>query len=294
MKLSNQELNQKLIDLSRKERVLVNEILDHLKEVQKRRLYAKLAYSSLFEYCVKELKMSEGSAGRKIAAMRMITEVPEMEEKLKSGSMHLSTLSMAQRFFKHEPYTKPEKVKLLTSLAGKSKREVEKRLCTLSPKMAKRTDVRQISEEHTRMSITLNKEQKAILDRLKELKGMREEDLLDWMLERCLKQVDPLKKKPRKTKAKPKARHIPMALKKALYERDGGRCQFKVNGKQCHSRHGLQVDHKKPYALGGRTELENLRLLCPEHNRLMAIRVFGENKMARHLSNSPGKCGEAD
>jgi len=45
----------------------------------------------------------------------------------------------------------------------------------------------------------------------------------------------------------------------------------------------LQVDPIRPLALGGKTELKNLRMLCPAHNQLMAIRVLGRNKLAKYI-----------
>src|SRR4051812_35745047 len=41
--------------------------------------------------------------------------------------------------------------------------------------------------------------------------------------------------------------------------------------------------HIRPHALGGPNTRENLRLLCPAHNQLAAIQVFGAAKMARFI-----------
>ncbi|MCC6653163.1 MAG: HNH endonuclease, partial [Candidatus Eisenbacteria bacterium] len=49
----------------------------------------------------------------------------------------------------------------------------------------------------------------------------------------------------------------------------------------CGSRRKLEVDHKVPFALGGATTLENLRLFCRAHNRFEAERVFGKEHMQR-------------
>lgn len=46
-------------------------------------------------------------------------------------------------------------------------------------------------------------------------------------------------------------------------------CQFKdATGKQCNSRWHLQVDHIQPRWAGGGNEIENLQILCAQHNRL--------------------------
>ncbi|MGE3975943.1 MAG: HNH endonuclease [Bdellovibrionales bacterium] len=66
------------------------------------------------------------------------------------------------------------------------------------------------------------------------------------------------------------ARYIPKAIKTTIIHRDQV-CQYKntQTGRICGSRHYLQFDHIKPLALGGKTELKNLRLLCSNHNKLM-------------------------
>jgi HNH endonuclease len=54
---------------------------------------------------------------------------------------------------------------------------------------------------------------------------------------------------------------IPSELRRAVFERDGGRCV------ECGSNFDLQYDHVLPVAHGGATTLENLQLLCADCNR---------------------------
>jgi hypothetical protein len=54
---------------------------------------------------------------------------------------------------------------------------------------------------------------------------------------------------------------IPTELRRAVFERDGGRCV------ECDSSFDIQYDHILPVAHGGATTLENLQLLCAECNR---------------------------
>ena len=67
------------------ERGLLISILEHLREIDRRRLFCDLGYNSLFEYAVKRLKYSEDQAGRRIAAMLLLKELPEIEEKIEDG-----------------------------------------------------------------------------------------------------------------------------------------------------------------------------------------------------------------
>jgi len=54
---------------------------------------------------------------------------------------------------------------------------------------------------------------------------------------------------------------IPTEVRRAVFERDGGRCV------ECGSNFDLQYDHLLPVAHGGATTLENLQLLCADCNR---------------------------
>jgi 5-methylcytosine-specific restriction endonuclease McrA len=54
---------------------------------------------------------------------------------------------------------------------------------------------------------------------------------------------------------------LPREVKRAVFERDGGKCV------QCGSSFDLQYDHVIPVALGGATTVGNLQLLCADCNR---------------------------
>ena len=72
-----------------------------------------------------------------------------------------------------------------------------------------------------------------------------------------------------------RSRYMPMAVRREVYERDGGRCTWEgVTGRRCEGR-DVEIDHVEAYALGGGHEVGNLRLLCRAHNQEMGRRVFG-------------------
>jgi hypothetical protein len=56
--LGSQELFARTETLVREERRISSEILWHLHEIERRRLFAELGFSSLFEYCTEQLKYS--------------------------------------------------------------------------------------------------------------------------------------------------------------------------------------------------------------------------------------------
>ncbi len=66
-------------------------------------------------------------------------------------------------------------------------------------------------------------------------------------------------------------RYIPAAIKREVYKRDKGTCSYRhLDGETCGSSWQVEVDHITPLALGGKTESANLRLLCRNHNQMVA------------------------
>jgi 5-methylcytosine-specific restriction endonuclease McrA len=82
-----------------------------------------------------------------------------------------------------------------------------------------------------------------------------------------------------------RSRYIPAELKRNVWKRAQGQCEYcdPLNQRRCDGRSYLQVDHVEAFALGGKSEAANLRLLCAAHNRLAAVQVFGEAKMSKYL-----------
>jgi len=75
-------------------------------------------------------------------------------------------------------------------------------------------------------------------------------------------------------------RHIPAAVRRAVWKRDGGRCTFVGDhGHRCEARRGLEFDHIDPVGRGGEPTIARVRLLCRAHNQLEAERVYGREFM---------------
>jgi 5-methylcytosine-specific restriction endonuclease McrA len=124
---------------------------------------------------------------------------------------------------------------------------------------------------------------------------------LDLILERAAKQRGivsrPRQGSPEHTPRTP--RSIPAAVKREVWVRDEGRCQWPTaDGGICGSTHRLQFDHVVPVARGGESTVRNLRLACAVHNDLAARQIFGDGWMDRFTrgarrSGADGSCGES-
>ena len=81
-------------------------------------------------------------------------------------------------------------------------------------------------------------------------------------------------------KQEARSRHIPEAIRDQVFVRDECRCTYvSPDGVRCTETTNLEVDHKKPFSLGGTHELPNLRLLCKAHNQLHAEKTLGKEFM---------------
>ena len=73
-----------------------------------------------------------------------------------------------------------------------------------------------------------------------------------------------------------RSRHIPAEVKRAVWQRDQGRCAFvSPNGGRCTEHGQLEFDHVRPHGDGGSATVDNVRLLCRRHNQYEAQQFFG-------------------
>jgi len=76
---------------------------------------------------------------------------------------------------------------------------------------------------------------------------------------------------------------IPAAVRRAVWERDGGRCSWPLDGGGCGgSTHRLELDHIHPWARDGEPTVANLRVVCRAHNTVAARQAFGAQCMNRY------------
>ena len=270
--------------LAGREREITTKILHHLKEIDKRKLYSDLGYSSLFSYCMKELGYSESAASRRIQACRMIQELPQVEAKIEEGILSLSNVSLLNQFFKeNDVTTNEEKIKVIEKVENMSSNECKKKLFDIGGKKPpiKKDKKQRVSEDKVRFSITLSDETSELLEKVKGLMNFKPS--LDQLIKKiaviAISQMEKEKFKLNKSKGShPIAvvnRVIPNSVKREVYKRDK-KCT------KCGSTHSLQYDHIKPYSMGGKATVENIRLLCFNCNQRARIKAGLQNKKGPH------------
>lgn len=263
--MSDQDLILKMKELATEDRNLQVLFLKHLKEVEVRKLFLEIGYSSLFEYVVKDLGYSESTAYRRIEAARLLNEEPEIEHKIKSGVISLNTAAQVQTYFKKIKRQSGVKVsisksELISELENKTSREVERHLLSMTPSsLIPNEKIRLITPDHVELKIILTEEQRLRLEQLKLLlshinPAMNYQELIDHVCKMALKQLDPSLKITKKNNstdelcdkkncniinddnacsASPKnnnfpklKRYIPSTLKSKIHQRDQGCCTY--------------------------------------------------------------------
>lgn len=73
----------------------------------------------------------------------------------------------------------------------------------------------------------------------------------------------------------PASRHIPAAVRRAVWKRDGGRCAFVGTAGRCRARAFLEFHHVRPFAAGGEATIDNIELRCRAHNAHESDLFFG-------------------
>ncbi|HEX9487103.1 MAG TPA: hypothetical protein VF976_08565, partial [Gemmatimonadales bacterium] len=112
------------------------------------------------------------------------------------------------------------------------------------------------------------------------------ENALDLLIEQVKKERFATGRKARQAPAEDadasSSRHIPDAIKREVFERDGGRCTFTdEHGRKCAETSALEFDHHDGFARTHLHRADRIRLLCRAHNQHAAEQMYGRAFMER-------------
>jgi hypothetical protein len=308
-RIANEILLSDLKIMVGKERELLRQVIEYLAEVETRKLHLEEGYSSMFSFCTEYLNYTPQEAQTRIQAMRLSKAVPEIKEQIQNGELSLSVAATVQSHIQRENKIKKckqeqllnlkDKRKIVEAVKGSSFRKAESILVEIFPHHAemKPERVKEISSSTMRLELNLSRE---VFDRLVKIKNLRKsqsfEELVAGLTELAEKKWDLTQKKTisvskikpiaapllltstvEQEKIKVGSRYIPIQVRRRIWKRDRGECQYKNqrSGHKCGSKFNLHIDHVRPFALDGGHSAENLRLLCAAHNGYRAGQTFG-------------------
>jgi len=126
--LSDSELLASTRHLVGKSNQLLAALLVHLAEVEARGVYRTRACSSLYTYCIYELRFSEDAAARRAGAAKLVKRFPALLDAVASGELHLTGLLMLG------PHLTPEnQIDVLARAKLRTKKELSKLIRALAP-----------------------------------------------------------------------------------------------------------------------------------------------------------------
>ena len=151
--MGNQELVAALSALLRRENDLLSDTLAHLAELDHRRLYLELGFTSMFAYCTDALRLCKSSAYRRIAAARLCRRFPELFARVAAGELQTSVLAALSRHV-----TPQNAAELFAACSRKSCDQVEELLASRFPRPDVPDSIRRLPtrDDRTRGAVTID------------------------------------------------------------------------------------------------------------------------------------------
>jgi hypothetical protein len=250
-----------------KEKEATVNLIECLREVDRRKLFLEYGCSSLFKFCLKELQLSEGAAQRRIEVMRLGRKIPELNEAIKNGEITLTNAAAVAT----ESKGKTNERELFEMAKNKTKNDFLETIYNETGKRDEKETYKRVSSTQEELTLTLDEEMKSLILELKALMahthphGNLKDILKELLKEKIEKLKAPSKKQTNEMKLHGRIT-IPRHIKTSLKKKANYRCE--IPG--CDSDHKLEIDHIIPISKNGTNEMENLRVVCRNHN----VRTF--------------------
>ena len=108
---------------------LTARLIVHLIEVEDRRLHLREACTSMSDFCIRKLGMSESCAFRRIAGARLVRKFPRLLPFMERGELCLSTLVLLQPHL-----TDANLDTLVAAVHGKTQRQIAEYFACIAPR----------------------------------------------------------------------------------------------------------------------------------------------------------------
>jgi hypothetical protein len=297
--------------LAGRSRQLTARLVALLAEVDRRGIALRDGTSSLHAWCVQELRLSDGEAYERIHAARAARRFPHLLALLCDGQLTLTAVTILAPHLTNENHRD-----VLEAARGKSKAQVQDIVAALAPRPDVPTSLRKLpsprpvsapaatrvpaaaappprpavvvplAPERYKFETTLDGEARALYEMVRDLLGpsVASGELLKRVLaiaaSELTRQKFALTDKPRESGGvEAGSRHVPAAVKREVWLRDGGRCAYvSPGGRRCDSRYGMEFHHVTPFAAGGTATIEGIQLRCRAHNQMEADLYFDRGR----------------
>ena len=304
MKLTEKQiqLHETALKLCETKRRIESQIVEVLVEIDTSKLYRHFGCTSLFQYCVSQLGLSESVAYSFITVARKISEVPELQAAIQGNELSVSKASRLAPALRRE-----NALEMIDFAKRHSSREIDN-------EVAKRTNKDPMVQLKIKKSTLVKLKRASEVLAQKAGKSVDSVGALEAVLEDFLERHDPVRKAARAgerrrvvmsesaarqsqstktnnrelrpvgvghspSKLQPRKK-LAASLKHQVFQRDNGQCTFRdAKNQRCTNRQWLHIHHIKSKALGGEDTIENLTTLCSNHHDLvhqLSLPIEGE------------------
>ena len=274
---SQEELVSELQILKKKEAHVLADILIYLDEVAHRELHLKLGYQSIYKFCLEKLGYTKDEAYPRMRASELIHL--GIENAVRENKIGLTALAQARIAFRKHKTSRDEQRQILEKII--ESKDASRTLADALPADHEDRDLtKPLGKNRNLIQFEVTDEELAQLQKLKNhqahknYEGKWHDFFMDLACNELAKQERQSKPFAQNESAKSSKRiYISIQVERKTRERANHQCEYtSPDGHRCSSTHGTQIDHSIPLALGGTSEIKNLRLLCGEHNRFEARR----------------------
>lgn len=289
-KLTDNVLLERTAGLVLSERKITHLILWHINEVETRRLFSVIGFSSMMDYMVEHLKYNSSSAYERLQASRLLRKIPQLAEKLEEGTLNLTQMVQVNVCINKEMKSGNEvslekTAQIFENIESLNKFETQKALAIeFNQPIQMHEIIKPQRDNSVRMELTFTEEQMASLKRVKDLLSHSLPDatwadiisyLSNKQIQKSLGRKEASIQTAKTTQSFPAAgirKAIKITTRRELLTKANHCCEFvdATSKKRCSGKFQFQIDHIVPLALGGSNAESNLRILCRTHNILAA------------------------
>jgi len=285
-------IHKKALEVVAKFKQAEADLISILQEIEDHRVFMKLGYTSLFNYCVQALGLSESVTSNFVTVARKARHAPVLQAAILNGTLSVSKARKITSVLTLENQDEwVEKAKQMTT------RKLEQEVARVATREAMPERLRFVSEDRLELQLGISKATEEKLRRVQDLESQRTarsvslEETLETLLEVYLDSKDPMERARRVMKRRsaepdndayasvtghtkqPKPSEnrklVTAIVRHQVHLRDEGQCtHLNAHGERCENRRWIDAHHVRPRSLGGANTPENLILLCSAHHRM--------------------------
>lgn len=258
--MTHKEIYDRAVEVSRGYHRSQSRLIDVLQLLDVRKTYREYGCTSLYQFAVQDLKLSEDTAYSFITVARKAVTVPALKAEIALGTI---TVSKARRMC--SVITRHNYDRWLELAKCSSVRVLEKEVARVNPKAAVSERASYVTAERMLLQLGVSESLMKKFRRVQDLecqskqKHIDLEATLEAALDLFLERKDPVKKAERINAARP----VPGRVEHAVNLRDQGKCT------ECGDSRWVDHHHIIPRESGGPDTLENLTTLCRAHHAML-------------------------